>query len=203
MPLPSSIIGLFCRFAVIYILLIIPWPGWNDLYGQYFRALGELAFTRESGDRVVKFVAHDLQHGFSTLNSQMIVGNRALANSSGKGVGEVVDLDTRSIGWVPTALIIALVLATPVPWKRRAWSLLWGFLLVQVLILFTLQVRIWVLSPRLSLATFSPFWTRVLDDLDYTLLVQLGASFSVPVLIWILVTFRRKDISLASAKNQT
>jgi hypothetical protein len=41
--------------------------------------------------------------------------------------------------------------------------------------------------------TLTPFWQAVIDNLDYTLLTQMGASFSVPVLIWILVTFRGED----------
>ena len=42
--------------------------------------------------------------------------------------------------------------------------------------------------------TIPPFLQTMLDDLEYTLLVQLGVSFSVPILIWILVTFRREDL---------
>jgi len=47
----------------------------------------------------------------------MTLGNRALVDNSGKGLAEIVDLDTRSIGWMPTALTMALILATPVPWR--------------------------------------------------------------------------------------
>ena len=42
--------------------------------------------------------------------------------------------------------------------------------------------------------TISPWEKEALDELSYTLINQLGASFSVPVLIWILVTFRRQDV---------
>jgi hypothetical protein len=31
------------------------------------------------------------------------------------------------------------------------------------------------------------------DDLEYTLITQMGVSFSMPVLIWIFVTFRLED----------
>jgi hypothetical protein len=194
--LRNPLVGFLCRFALIYGLLILPWPGWNELYGGYFRALGQMAFSREGEKRIVLFEPHELHHGFSSLNTRMTLGNRDLADSSGNGRATSIDLDTRSIGWIPTALTVALILATPVPWRRRVWALLGGFVLIHCFILFSLQTWIWDESPGLSLTTPSPFWKEVVDDLEYTLITQLGASFSVPVLIWILATYRREDRKL-------
>jgi hypothetical protein len=196
--LRNPIFASLCRFALIFGLLILPWPGWNELYGEYFRALGQMAFSREGDTRIVRFEPHELQHGFSSLNTRMTLANRDLVDSSGNGRVEMVDLDTRSIGWVPTALTVALILATPVSWRRRGRALLWGLLLIHCFILFSLQTWIWDESPDLSLTTLSPFWKTVADDLEYTLVTQLGASFSVPVLIWILVTYRREDKLISS-----
>jgi len=188
--------GFLCRFAVIYGLLIIPWPGGNELYARYFAALGQMAFSREGEKREVQFVSHTTQHGFTTLTTQMIISNRDQVDQNGKVKALIVDLDTRSIGWVPTALVIALVLATPVPGSRRLRALFPGLLLVQGFILFSLQACIWNKSAELKLLTVTPFWKYLLDGLDYTLLTQMGASFSVPVLIWLLVTFRKQDLDL-------
>ena len=124
----------------------------------------------------------------------MTLGNRSLADSSGNGKAEQIPLDTRSISWMPTALTIALILATPVPWRQRVWALVWGLLLVHAFILFSLQVWIWDESADVSLMSTPPFLQRILDEMDYTLLTQLGASFSVPILIWILVTFRAENL---------
>lgn len=191
--LRNPIVGFLCRFALIYGVLILPIPQWNGWYAQYFRALGETAFSRETGQRIVKFEAHRDPKGLSPLDSRMILSNRDLPEQDGHRYSSMIDLDTRSIGWIPTALTIALILATPVPWARRGWALVWGLALVNVFILFTLQSFIWDESPAVQLTTLSPFWQRVADELEYTLIVQLGASFSVPVLIWILVTFRLED----------
>lgn len=191
--LSNPAIGFLGRFVLIYGLLILPWPGWNDLYGHYFRTLGRMAFSRENDRRIILFDVQHVEHDFSTLDSEMIMGNRDTVDSSGQGLSSTIDLDTRSIGWIPTALTIALILATPVPWHRRGWALLWGLLLVHGFILFSLQTWIWDASPGISLSTLSPFWQGIADDLEYTFVTQLGASFSVPVLIWILVTFRLED----------
>ncbi|MCE0523398.1 MAG: hypothetical protein LV480_10865 [Methylacidiphilales bacterium] len=190
----NPLIGAAGRFIVIFGLLVLPWPGWNAAYSGYFRALGQAVFGHQDEQRIVRFVPYHEQHGFSSLDTQMTLGNRALADSTGKGKAESVTLDTRSIGWVPTALTMALILATPVPWRQRAWALLWGLLLIHAFILFSLQTWIWYASPDLSLLTLSPFTKSIVDGLEYTLLTQLGASFSVPMLIWILVTIRRENL---------
>jgi hypothetical protein len=191
---PKRIIGAVGRFAVIFGLLILPWPGWNEIYGGYFRALGQAAFGRQDDRRIVLLQPQYVQHGFSSLDTQMTLSNRALLDNNGNGLAELIGLDTRSIGWVPTALTMALILATPVPWRQRGWALLWGLLLIHAFILLSLQVWIWDESPALSLFNLSPFSQTIMDELQYTLLTQMGASFSVPLLIWILVTIRRENL---------
>ena len=186
------IAGFFARFLVIYTLLILPWPGWDLIYARYLQGLAQMVFEHDQ-KRVVLFQSYTVQHGFSLLNSRVTVSNRDLLDAAGNGPARNIELDLRSIGWVPTALTAALILATPVPWARRGWALLWGLVLVHAFILFSVQSALWAVSPDLSLITFSPFWGRVVDELDYALITQMGASFSVPVLIWILVTFRRQD----------
>lgn len=69
-----------------------------------------------------------------------------------------------------------------------------GLLVIHVFILFSLQVWIWDESPALSLIDLSPFLKTIMDELQNTLVTQMGASFSVPILIWILVTFRRENL---------
>jgi len=189
----DPVIGFLFRFVLIFGLLIAPWPGWNELYGHYFRGLGQMAFSRDEGKRVVLFAPYEGQAAASSLDTRLTLGNRDLLDGGGKGLVKRTELDTRSIGWVPTALTMALIMATPIPWRRRGLALLGGLILVHGFILFSLQTWIWDNSPDLSLMTLSTFWKEVADEFDYTLINQLGASFSVPVLIWILVTFRRQD----------
>jgi hypothetical protein len=181
------------RFVVIFGLLIAPWPGWNGVYGDYFRGLGEVAFSRDEGKRVVVFAPSEGGAVSQGLDTRMTLGNRDLTDGGGKGVVKRTDLDTRSIGWVPTALTMALILATPIPWRRRGAALAGGLVLVHCFILFSLQAWIWDNSSDVSLMRLSGFWQEVAGELDYALINQLGASFSVPVVIWILVTFRRQD----------
>jgi hypothetical protein len=181
----------FLRFMVVFGLLIAPWPGWNGIYAHYFQALGQMAFNPGESKRVVEFKPNTGE--FPQLDTQVTLGNLALADSSGRALVKRTEIDTRSIGWVPTALTGALVAATPIPWRRRLTALFAVLVLIHLFIFFTLQIWVWNNSSDVSLLSLSTFWQSVTDEMNYALLNQLGASFSVPVVIWILVTFRRKD----------
>ena len=51
----KKLVGALVRFIVIFGVLVIPWPGWNEFYSSYFRALGQDVFSRQEGQRVVLF----------------------------------------------------------------------------------------------------------------------------------------------------
>jgi 4-amino-4-deoxy-L-arabinose transferase-like glycosyltransferase len=190
------VLGFVGRFALVYLLLTIPWPGWNGAYSHYFQALCRTIFAPEDGKRLLTITPYQDPNPFHQIDTRITLSNHDLLNQP-KGSTAYLDLDTRSIGWVPTALTAALILATALPWRRRAWALFWGLFWIHVFIIFSVSVHIWYNSEKVSLVTFSPIGETIAEGLDYTLLVQLGVSFSMPVLIWILVTFRRKDVVIA------
>jgi len=180
------------RFVVIFGLLIAPWPGLNEAYSRYFQSLGQMAFN-PAGEIRRMVVFSPASGKIPGLDTRLTLENAELADASGQGRVECSEIDTRSIGWVPTALTVALVLATPIPWKRRLTALAGGLALIHLFIFFSLQAWVWNNSAGLSLLTLSSFEQRVLDELNYALMNQLGISFTVPVVIWTLVTFRRQD----------
>jgi hypothetical protein len=53
---------------------------------------------------------------------------------------------------------------------------------------------IWNESTAPSLGTFWTFWKQIAGALQDTLGTPMGVGFSVPMLIWILVSFRRGDV---------
>ncbi len=185
-------LGFLLRFAVVFGLLIVPWPGLNQAYSSYFRSLGQMVFNPSSGaQRMVIF--SPASGKIPGMDTRLTLENAALADSTGRGLVEHTEIDSRSIGWVPTALTMALVLATPIPWLRRLAALVGGLVLIHLFIFFTLQCWVWNNSADLSLLTLSSLEQRVISELNYALMNQLGISFTVPVLIWVLVTFRRQD----------
>ena len=193
MQRPSQFTGFVGRMILIYGLLIIPWPGFNATYGRYFRALGGLAFAHESGPHLLRFepVPEAPQH---PLDTRLLLADRAQLDASGRGPVQYVALDSRGIGWVPTALLLALILATPLPWRRRVWALLVGLMAVHGLILISLATAICSGSMAMSPEASGPFWRQVVGGLEETLITQMGAGLVVPVLIWVLVALRKRDL---------
>jgi hypothetical protein len=190
---PNRLYRSLLLFLVLFGLLVFPWPGFDELYGSYFRGFGMFFLGRNDSTEVLRFDRHILVHDFTTLNTQISLSNPQLADAQGNYPGVQTSLDTRSIGWVPTALTMALIAASPIPWRRKIGALAVGVVLVHLLILFTVETWIWSESPAVSLLHLSAFEQRVADALRYTFLEQLGVSFSAPILIWLLTTFRRQD----------
>ena len=187
--------GFLVRFAFIFGMCIIPWPSWNVLYGDYFRLLGNTCFERDQGKWILRFEPYERKKGRATIDTQIILGNRTLVDSQGHGPVRLLGIGSRPVGWIPTALTMALILASPVPWRRRGWSLLWGITLIHLYILFSVGVYICNQSTVLELMTIPPLLKVIYEAMEYTLVTQIGAGFCLPVLIWIAVTFRGGELS--------
>lgn len=187
------ILGFLVRFFIIYGLLIYPWPGWKEVYGEGFRAVGNALYSSDNEKRTIHFEAHEETKGFAAIDSRIVLTNPNLVDENNKTPTSNLGFDSWSICWLPTALTMAFILATPIPWKRRLWALLWGLVLIHLFLWFSVQAYIWDESTNVKLITLSPFWKNIAEGLVYILILQMGASFSVPLVIWILVTFKRED----------
>jgi hypothetical protein len=189
--------GIALRFCVIYGLLIAPWPGFRQQYGAWMRTVGGWAFSREQGRWLVSFepLTATAQR---PLDTRILVADRTGRTPAGNLRAVALDLDMRGVGWVPTALLIALILVAPFAWPRRLLGLPLGLLGIHLYILFSIGIHIIDQCsgiPGLSPFGLSPFWKPVFDGLDETLITQLGASFVFPVILCIAVLVPPADIS--------
>ena len=103
----------------------------------------------------------------------------------------------RLTGYLPTAEVIALILALPIPWSRRWKALFWGLVLVNGFVVLRLEITLlyWFSGDRpFALYSPGPFWSEVLVGAREVVVVSPMLTFAVPVFIWILVTFRRGDL---------
>ncbi len=120
-------LGFLLRFVLIFGLLIAPWPGWDLGYSRFFQSLGRMAFNLR-GETPRKVMFQPASGEYPSLDTRIILENTELADrGEKKNCVRATEIDSRSIGWVPTALTAALVLATPIPWRRRLTALAGGF----------------------------------------------------------------------------
>jgi len=191
-------------FALIYGLLIAPWPGARPLYAGYFRGLGQLVLGDNGGRRLLRFEPlDDPGHKWpANFDTAIILANRDLLDAHGQGKRFMLTVDAWQMGWIPTAFLAGLTLATPIPWRRRLWALCWGWLWVQGFVVLTLGIFVWNESTRVGLVTLTPLGKEIANRLEELALAPVGPSFFVAALIWILVTFRRQDLAGKESKRK-
>jgi len=188
------------RFALAYVLLILPWPGFHAAYSDYFRAFGGMVFAEQTERSEITFeTARDSPRRDQT---RVVIVNKALMNYDGSGPVRNLEFDAHSVGWRPIALLTALIFATPISSRRRIRALVFGTLGIHVFLLLFLVVGIWSEANELPLAIFAPvtpFWKEVATGARRLLISQIGLF--LPVLVWGVVTFRRDDmIGLLAAR---
>lgn len=176
------------RLGVVYILLILPWPGFNEAYGTFFRTLVSPVFSMDKGERELDF--HSMKSGDGSNLIRIEIVNRVLMAPDGSGPVRNFDIDPRGF-WRATALLIALVVATPIGWWRRCWAMLWGILAIQGFILVVIGFSLWNESRYVDLVKLSPFMQSAADKIQNMLASQF--NIALPVLLWLVVTFRSED----------
>jgi len=176
---------------VIFIVLMLPWPGLA--YMPFFRTVGTWCFSRDEGQREVTFLeSPDKSATFARIE----IANRARLKPDGSGLVRNVDFDVRGFGWKPIALLMALVLASPLPWGRRLVALCWGLFWVQLVMMGLFAFVIWNESSEIGLVTMSPFWKNLASQWQHHFIAHF--SLAAPVVVWLLVAFRTGDLSIRS-----
>ena len=99
------------------------------------------------------------------------------------------------MAYLQTGFLASLFLATPVRWRRRLRALSWGLILVHVAIVGKMLVTVLNAYSGKGVSLLARTWpwedimavAYVFAERDILTLVML------PVLLWILVSFRRAD----------
>ncbi len=191
----KRISGVALRCMVYYGLLVAPWPGVMDGYRAFFRAGGNFLFHSFGSAGSVSFEAipsHD--HAKDTT---LVLTKQTVTPSGPRTVRGEMDIKCVYIGYRPTAFLVALVLAAPVPWPRRLWALMWGLVLVNAFVAFrvTLQLLDAFSGPNLlALFSLGRSWKITLKILVLIFFRAPEMHYIVPAFIWIMVTFRRGDL---------
>lgn len=167
-----------------------PWPGLGRLHAHVLAALGQGAYAGADPDRSVRFTVispppadrHDLQ---------MTVGRRWRATTS-----------SLLAGYGPAAMVVALVIATPVPWRRRLLALTAGQVLIHGLITLRMGAHLWFALNGPDAPGDSPGPAQG-DSLTQHLGVVLygpSVAYIAAVLVWLVVAVRSRDLARLAAR---
>jgi len=189
MPRRSTILFFFAKAAVLYGICLVPSLPLLDGYRAVFQRGIRVLFQTVGGDgRVYVEAIPDSGRGQDT--------RLTLENAKKPGPKATMEINGRVMGYQPTCFLLALGLATPVPWRRRGAGLMVGMVLVSAFVAFTVYLQLLsVFSADHALGIYSlPEWFRTfLGVLRKVLVVAPAAAYIVPASIWMGVFLRRGE----------
>lgn len=162
----------------------------TGFYPPVFRAGANALFHSLGSGRIAKFEPFEDPRGvFDTKMSVGTdsVGYRAFPSSLG--------VNSLRQGYVPTAVLVALMLATPIAWRRKWRTLAIGLLLVQGFVVLRVGVALLTGFNRIGLddrrlLELSPVVAWGLRRADQIIAGDLHMTYIAPLLIWMLVVVR-------------
>jgi hypothetical protein len=183
MPSRKQIGAFFCSFIAIYVLLVIPWPGMRMGWERFFLGATRSVLSAVlPGLELTSFATGDPQGNPDCARIQ--IADRSLLREDGSGPVRNLDVDAGAF-WRCAALLVALGLSTPVPWRKR----LAGLAVCVAIYFLMLFGSIWFVVLRESLSIQPGFertvWERLIGAVESGLIQQY--SIGIPVAVWGLV----------------
>ncbi|MGE3109963.1 MAG: hypothetical protein AB7G11_07100 [Phycisphaerales bacterium] len=190
--LRRRVLVFFVMAGGVYLGLVLLWQvdAVARGYGSAYRAVARACLS-DFGSRgdLVEFLPNATQPGMDTA----IVANRRGVPVAGRTYHS-----THVIGYLATAELLALIVATPVSWRRRAIALALGLGAIHVFIgLRVVLIIIWLYSTPGALYARWQFSSGARDALEWAVEMfasSLNATFFVPVAIWALLMFRADEL---------
>ncbi len=187
-----SVIKAFGLFILFYGLLMIPWPGLGTTYSGCYRAGATLLFESFGSQGAVRFERSN--HPEYDLKITLYNLNKPAPDGGGQPF-KAFCLTSRYSAYIYAAFVAALILATPISWKRRGWAMLWGMILIHGCLAFKIFIMLlyhFVHTPN-SPMVFDPVLKQVIFFAQEAFLRHVAFSLMVSAFIWFLVSFRRED----------
>ena len=134
-------------FSILYLLFLAigVYGGGRTAYQGFFRAMGESVWGESGEILIARFIDPDEKSYDPEFHTMILIGNRQEAQKAaqqGKSVDvSKVYINDYMVGFLPTMTLLVLILATPMPKKRKFWAIGIGLLVVTLFVLF----RQWLL----------------------------------------------------------
>jgi hypothetical protein len=181
MPPRKTLVASGLAVVVIHAALFSLWPIVGASYGHLFRfgARGVAAIAGAMTASEVGIAATGERR-----DTELRVSRRA------GGPLAVARIDSRFTGYLPSSLMLALAIATPVAWRLRLRIAFAGLLAIGVFIGARLACSIFLLGARPATGDATPGSLRLLTVVETVLGHVASSTTLVPLCIWILLFAR-------------
>ena len=173
------------RLAIVYALLVIPWPGVEAGFSALYRGTTNALFTTVG---LEKYLRLDVPAVYYPR------GDVELTITNPQTQGRLrIEHGSRDWGFLPLAAGLALTLAIPPPWSGRVRS---GIVLMGLIFLFVI-LRIGVASVyglgSVRVVSMGPAVLKAIGSFMMGFSATPITSFVVPVILWLLMLYRSFD----------
>ena len=180
------------KSIVIFSILALPFGFFDTAYAKFYSGISKICFKKfdRTGFAVFSITK-------PATNMHIELGNQLQANSSGMVRTATSDVNIRYRGYIPTIFVLSLILASPVSRKRKLYSILFGIFLITVFVMIKQWIHIVYMCHQqnwISLYSFSPGTQKTFKFLYLDFANYNGSSIIFSIVIWILVTFKRRDL---------
>ena len=188
------------KVLLIYGFLSLPFSFYDETYGMVYRKVAGVFFSKFRDNGSVVF-----REWKEPAMTRVNIGSYAIVNPDGTFHTAAVNINTRYMGYFPTILLIALVLASPVPWNRKLFALAAGLILLTLLIMFKQWIALlWLCEQNtwLRLTDFTGTSKKLLTFLNTFISDASSTVLYFVFLIWFIVTFRLEDLKIQNPKSE-
>lgn len=191
----QSVLGFLGRFILVYALLTGLWFSVDAHYAQGFRTLGNLILGHWGSQGIVHFLPLEPEVKTEHKDTALLLTTQANLAQERVNLSWVL-VSSRDSAYIPTILLIALILAAPISGLRKQLALVHGLIVLHGFIVLRLWVAIayaFTHNQDLAVLQFTSLGQTLLDIAAQILTEYIGILYIVPVLIWLLVTLRQRD----------
>ena len=185
-------------FALVYGLLMAPWPGLTH-------AVRGVLIADNGGQWVFNAFFPRAQVKLEAKESKGLEDTRISVRHQATGGRIWMDVNSRQVAFLPVVVVTSLIVATPLGWLRRIWALCQGWALVGVFLVLRLLTMV-VYGAYQTLPTPEAVPPTLWDKSVATTVMFVGVgqpmSYIVPILIWGLVTLRGSGLDYIVSGNR-
>lgn len=177
----KGITGFAFRVILVYGLFTLPWHGLGTLYGSAFRAVANVLFGQFGSDGAARF--EPLPDATTKRDTQLVLRHRWTGREITTQYG------SRYTGYLPTAVFVALMVATPLPRRRRLAALGVGLMLISAFVALRVALSLLQGFRFVGLFDYASSGNYAIDLACEVISKSTITSFFMPIFVWLLVSF--------------